>query len=149
VDIQNKRRLVRAIEIASHSPRDAVTSSQSDQHFELKMIGLTLERKALYAKVDRRIDQMFAEGLVEETKNLLGVYDRNLPAMSSIGYAESSAYLAGDISLDEAIQKVKWRTHAYIRRQYTWFRKQPVRWIDVGCTNWQKEAYELAESTLS
>ncbi len=162
-DQSNPRRLIRAIEVALQSTtaeykgldvdsglgqksQSWKDGSPSSTPHSFHMLGLTMERDILYAKVDARIEQMFAQGLIEETRHLVAKYSRQLPAMSGIGYAESAAYLAGETSLEKAIQEVKWRTHAYIRRQYTWFRKQEVQWVDVGQPSWHKALQAIIKS---
>lgn len=147
VDTQNRRRLIRAIEVAESSNQE-VAQRMMGESYDLNMIGLTMERNALYAKVDARVEQMFAEGLVEETRQLLAKYDRRLPSMTGIGYAEVGAYLDGELSLDEARQKMKWRVHSYIRRQYTWFRKQKVNWVDVGQPGWRNAVMSAVEEIV-
>lgn len=143
-DKQNPRRLVRAIEKALH--QDVHTPNNPalllPKSYQLHLLGLTMNRADLYRKIDRRIEQMFASGIIEETKILLKQYNRNTPALTGIGYAEIIAYLDGELTLEQAIQKVKWRNHAYVRRQYTWFRKQNVHWADIGQPEPKLAAFE-------
>ncbi|MGB2828106.1 MAG: tRNA dimethylallyltransferase, partial [Dehalococcoidales bacterium] len=99
------------------------------------MIGLTVERKELYRKIDQRVDEMIAKGLAAEVEKLVNMgYDFNLPAMSSIGYKQIAMFLKDEISLEEAIQQVKYETHRFVRHQYAWFRLDDARihWFDVA-----------------
>ena len=93
-----------------------------------------MERDALYARADARIDAMLAAGLVAETEALLARgYGWELPSMSSLGYREIGAYLRGETTLEEAIMRFKQATHGYIRRQLTWFRRdERIEWLDAA-----------------
>lgn len=150
-DRGNSRRLIRAIEVmegkTAELPNGMLQMPATNvKAYDLLMIGLTMERQALYQRVDNRIEQMFVDGLIEEAKQLLENYDRQLPAMTGIGYAEAASFLAGEIDIDEAVQAVKWRNHAYIRKQYTWFKKQAVQWLDTGQSNWRNELDNLLKA---
>jgi tRNA dimethylallyltransferase len=93
-----------------------------------------MERGALYARADARIDAMLAAGLVAETERLVASgYTWDLPAMSSLGYREIGAYLRGETTLAAAIERFKLATHGYIRRQLTWFRPDTrIIWLDAA-----------------
>jgi tRNA dimethylallyltransferase len=92
-----------------------------------------MERTALYARADARIDAMLAAGLVEETRMLVARgYSWTLPSMSSLGYREIGAYLRGELALPDAIERFKPATHKYIRRQLTWFSPdRRITWLDA------------------
>ena len=104
-----------------------------------------MERPALYARADARVDAMLAAGLVDETRQLVERgYSWRLPSMSSLGYREIGAYLRGESSLAEAVERFKLATHAYIRRQLTWFRPDKrITWLDTSLPTG-----ELAEQAL-
>lgn len=151
VDPSNKRRLIRAIEVAEHqhqqqSANERSVSSPDQKYqkwpdsFDLSLIGLTMDRRQLYDRIDGRVDRMVEMGLVDETRQLLEKYGREIPAMSGIGYAEIIEYLDGVVPLTEAVLKIKWRNHGYVRRQYTWFNKRSVHWINADNNEgWQKD----------
>lgn len=143
-DRQNPVRLVRAIEV-SVSKFEFSAEVDNTNVRQLFQLGLTASQEELYARADRRVDEMVKAGLIEETKTLLAEYAATLPSMSGIGYAEIGEHLNGAIRLDEAVQKIKYRTHDYIRRQNTWWRKRDVTWVDVTNQNWVDEAIDLAE----
>jgi len=131
IDPQNKRRLIRALEVSliTHQP---FSQQQKKQRLDIDIleIGLNLPRQKLYQRIDQRVDEMIKQGLIEETKNLLKNYNANLPAMSGIGYKEIALFLNKKISLEKACQLIKYRTHAYARRQLTWFRKDKrIIWV--------------------
>lgn len=141
IDRNNPRRLVRALEIVLTTGRSKVElEGATPPPYRILQIGLTRPRASLYERIDRRVDQMVEEGLVEETRRLLAAgYGPPLPAMTSFGYREITAYLKGELNLAEAVVKIKTETHRYVRYQETAFRKLPdVRWFDLE--------YEQAET---
>ena len=141
VDANNPRRIIRAFEVclATGQPFSKLRE-KGEPLFEVLQIGITLPREELYKNIDKRVEQMIKDDLVGETKKLLKKYNPNLPSMSGIGYKEIGEYLIEKYSLDEAVQKIKFRTHAYARRQTTWFRRDKrIEWI---------KNYEEAESKI-
>jgi tRNA dimethylallyltransferase len=131
----NVRRIIRALEVYEYT--GAPFSRQPRREpppWTFFVIGLTMERPALYRRVDERVDGMVRQGLVDEVRGLLAAgYGWDLPAMSSLGYGQFRPYLAGEAPLEEAVARLKYDTHAFIRHQYTWFRRFPVaRWVDAG-----------------
>ncbi|MBF6591567.1 MAG: tRNA (adenosine(37)-N6)-dimethylallyltransferase MiaA, partial [Ktedonobacterales bacterium] len=135
IDPRNTRRLVRALEVCltSGRPFSEQRGSRPTPYRPL-VIGLTLERAALYTRADARIEAMLAAGLVEETRALVARgYAWSLPAMSSLGYREIGAYLRGEAALADAVARFQLATHAYIRRQLTWFRPDArIHWLDAA-----------------
>lgn len=135
IDPRNVRRVVRALEVFRSR---GVTFSSLQNHksprYETVIIGLTMERKELYQRVDKRVDEMMKAGLIAEVKKLQeSGFGFDLPAMSGIGYKQISEYLRGGIALEEAVQRIKFETHRYIRQQYAWFRLQDplIHWFDI------------------
>ncbi|MCL6585499.1 MAG: tRNA (adenosine(37)-N6)-dimethylallyltransferase MiaA [Anoxybacillus sp.] len=132
---RNVRRVIRALEIY-HCTGKTMSEWQKTQTpellYDVAIIGLTMEREQLYRRINERVEQMIANGLLDEVKAL---YDRGLhdcQSMQAIGYKELYAYFAGDISLEEAIEQLKQNSRRYAKRQLTWFRnKLPVRWFDM------------------
>jgi len=132
---RNVRRVIRALEIY-HCTGKTMSEWQKTQTPELlydaAIIGLTMEREQLYRRINERVEQMIANGLLDEVKAL---YDRGLrdcQSIQAIGYKELYAYFAGAISLEEAIEQLKQNSRRYAKRQLTWFRnKLPVRWFDM------------------
>ena len=122
IDYHNLRRTVRALEvILTTGRRFSDQRGQSDSPYDLLQIGLTLPRPQLYARVDARIDQMLADGLVEEVRGLLARYPADLPAFSAIGYCQIMDALNGKITMEEAIVLIRRLTRVFIRRQSNWF----------------------------
>ena len=135
IDRRNIRRIVRALEVYAKSnvPFSQLGYKETPD-FDPFIIGLTAERAELYRIVDRRVDSMIEKGLVDEVANLLKIgYDFTLTAMSGIGYRQIRQYLSGEISLEEAGQKIKTETHRFVRHQYAWFRlnDEKIHWFDI------------------
>ena len=96
---------------------------------------MTTARRNLYTMIDQRTDRMITDGFIDEVKNLQAMgYEADLPSMSSLGYRQIFAYLRGEMSLDEAIQKIKYETHRFSRGQYAWFHlsDRRIKWFTVG-----------------
>ena len=134
IDWQNMRRTVRALEVIFTSGQKfSAQRRTSESPYEAKIYGMKRDRAELYERIDRRVDLMIANGLVEETAALLAKgYSEDLPSMSAIGYKEICDYLHGRIGLDEAAQLIKFRTHNYVRRQANWFKPTDpaIEWVD-------------------
>jgi tRNA dimethylallyltransferase len=134
IPASNIRRVVRALEVSltTGRPFSDISRRRGEPRRALKL-ALTMPREALYRRVDARVDAMLAAGWLDEVGSLLARgYDPSLPALSSTGYRELVAHLRGDLTYDEAVQRAKWSTHAYIRRQYVWLRRQSgYHWIEA------------------
>lgn len=133
IDPRNVRRVVRALEIVltTGKPKSELEGA-SPPPYRILQLGLHMPRDLLYARVDARVEEMVAAGLVEETRRLLEQgYAPNLPALTSLGYREITAHLRGEMTLDEAIERIKIETHRFVRHQMTWFRRmEGVLWFD-------------------
>lgn len=141
----NLRRIIRALEVirATGQPFSAQRGRGPKPYDDLRL-ALTLPRDLLYARIDARAGAMVAAGLVDEVRGLFAAgYDRALPAMSGIGYAQIAAYLAGERTLDEAKADIRHATHRYARHQLTWLRRDPAA-IVLDATD---PARALAEAT--
>jgi tRNA dimethylallyltransferase len=127
----NKRKLIRALEVFEITGKPfSAQQIKGEPLFNTLQIGIKTDREKLYKNIDKRVDEMMKIGLVEETKKLRKKHSFDLSAMSGIGYFEIEQYLKKIISLDEAIQKMKYRTHHYARRQMTWFKRdERIRWV--------------------
>ncbi len=135
IDYRNLRRVIRAIEVTLVAGRPfSELQTKQPPPWRMVQIGLTRPRERLYARADARIEAMLAAGWVDEVRRLLAQgYTPDLPSFASLGYREVAAYLAGDISLDEAKARIRRATRAFIRRQYNWFRLTDPRihWFDL------------------
>ncbi len=135
IDPRNIRRVVRALEIyrvAGQLPSQL--QRKEVPNFPVLVIGLTQERSQLYRRVDGRVDEMIRRGLVEEVQQLLEKgYSPVLPSMSGIGYKQIIQFVRGEMTLAEAVDKMKHETHRLARHQYAWFRLNDSRigWFGV------------------
>ena len=132
IDLNNPRRLIRALEIAETQGRDSSEDSRPGnvRPIPAYVLGLQVDPPTLAERIAQRTGQMFQDGLLDEARWLRDQgYDRTLPALSGVGYAEALAHLDGQLSLPEAIERTTIRTRQYARRQRTWFRHQlPTNW---------------------
>jgi tRNA dimethylallyltransferase len=121
----NTRRIVRALEVIEVTGRPiSEQQTKSAPAYDILSIALECERLELYARIDRRVDNQIARGLVDEVLNLVERgYAMDLPSMSGLGYRQIGDYLRGRSTLPEAVQRIKWDTHAFVRHQQNWFRR--------------------------
>lgn len=133
----DRHRVERALEVWLLSGRpisewERPTAGTAEEMAATK-IGLTLERSRLVERIERRVDSMYAAGLVDETRGLLAKYPRTVRPFGAIGYAEAVGVVLGEMSVDTAIAETKRRTRAYAKRQMTWLRSERnVQWIDIA-----------------
>lgn len=129
--VQNdKRRAIRFIEIVKLT---GVPVSEArgikEPEYDVEWIGLNYPREELYERINKRVDLMLEQGLVDETKKLLSENGRISNIIDTIGYREITSYLDGELTLNEAADKLKQNTRNYAKRQLTWFRKNPdIKW---------------------
>lgn len=124
IDHRNVRRTVRALEVIFKTgQRFSDLRRKQECRYAPLVLGLDRPREALYARIDQRIEEMLAQGLVTEVQGLLHAgYAPDIPTMSAIGYGEIIEYLEGEISLDEAVSLIKRNTRVFVRRQANWFK---------------------------
>ena len=136
IDPKNARRVVRALEV-----RQALGDGHSSEpkrlapQFEAVVFGLTLDRAALFQRIDDRGDRMIEAGWVAEVERLLSRgYHDGLPSMSSLGYRELAQHLSEKASLEEAVAEIKGNTRRFARQQYAWFRlgDERIRWVQAS-----------------
>ncbi len=135
IDPRNVRRVIRALEVSHHAglPFSELQKKQTPS-FNSLIIGLTSDRAELYRRIDTRVGQMIEQGLVDEVKKLVDMgYGFDLPAMSGIGYKQIGQYLKGELTLETAIEQIKFETHRLARHQYNWFRlsDKRIQWFDI------------------
>jgi tRNA dimethylallyltransferase len=130
-------RVLRALEVyeATGRPMSQHQAAHgfADEKYHTLKIGLTLDRKKLYDRINRRVDLMIDAGLEEEVRELLDRgYSPELKSMQSIGYRHMAAYLKGRIPWDEMLETLKRDTRRYAKRQFTWFRADPeMQWFET------------------
>jgi len=138
IDPRNVRRVVRALEVCLLTGRPfSAQRTRTSPSYRVMQVGLTMERPALYARVDVRVGEMIEKGLLEEVRRLVDAgYGWHLPAMSGLGYAQFRPYFERQATLEEVAAEIKRATRRFIRRQYNWFRLDDprIRWFDVAQT---------------
>lgn len=134
IEPNNVPRLVRAIELYRLTGKTMTQlladSRKNPPPYRVCMIGLNYrDRAVLYDRINRRVDQMLADGLLEEARQVLAM-DGGKTALQAIGYKELQPYFLGDIPLETAVENLKQGTRRYAKRQLTWFRREPdIRWL--------------------
>lgn len=130
----DRHRVERALEVWLLSRRPISSwSREAGEELPSIKIGLRLERAELNARLDRRVDAMYAQGLIDETRGLLATYPESARPFGSIGYREAVAVIRGELSEPEAIAETRRRTRAYAKRQMTWLRSERnVQWLDAS-----------------
>lgn len=134
----NKKRVIRALEyfyqtgqpISAHNEREL----KKESPYSFVYFVLNGDRKILYERIDKRVDDMIEKGLIQEVSRLKDLgYTRNLVSMQGIGYKEVMAYLDGECTLSQAVHQIKQDTRHFAKRQLTWFRREKqVIWLDKG-----------------
>lgn len=130
IHINNRKRLIRRLN------QKEVTNNGNTLLYDAIFIGLTTDRSKLYDRINKRVDKMIEDGLIEEVKSLYEQNIRSKAIMTGIGYKELYEYFDSLISLDESIELIKKRSRKYAKRQYTWFNNQMnVKWFSVDFNN--------------
>ncbi len=133
VDLANPHRIIRALEVyrLSGMPYSSFRNkTKKDRPFHVIKIGLNMDRKELYHRINNRVDSMIAAGLEEEAKSLIPY--KNYQAINTVGYSEWFDYFDGKSTKEQVVEAIKQNTRRYAKRQLTWFRKDPdIRWFKV------------------
>ena len=131
IDLQNPRRVLRALERTRLRRAGPAATPYPGR---VALVGLLRPRDVLYRRIDQRVRDLFAAGLLDEARGLLRAgYTAELPPMTGHGYAEAMRHLVGEWTLDQAIEVTARRTRQYAKRQLTWFHRQAsVTWIEAG-----------------
>ena len=131
VDKNNPKRVIHAVEICMSTGRTYTsfrTNIKKERPFRIIKIGLTRERGELYGRIDERVENMIASGLIDEARRM-HLY-KGLNALNTVGYKELFDYFDGNCTLEEAIFRIKCNTHKYCRKQLTWFKRdKDIRWF--------------------
>ncbi len=152
IDSRNVRRVIRALEVYQKTGIP-ISQHQLKQAppYQILLIGLTMGREQLYERIDRRIDKMMAQGLLEEVKQLAQAgYSWQSPAMLGLGYRQIGQYLQGEVSLEEAVALIKKETRRFVRQQYNWFslNDNRIRWFDGQAATCYEEIKALVSAWL-
>lgn len=131
VDLKNPKRIIRALEICATTgtPYSSfLTGTRRERDFRIIKIGLAMDRKELYERINRRVDQMVSDGLEDEARQLFVM--KGLNALNCVGYTEFFKYFEGLISREKAIDLIKRNTRRYAKRQITWWgRDKEIKWF--------------------
>ena len=131
VDRQNPRRVVHALEICTMTGKTYTSFRKREKRqrpFQIIKIGLNRPREELYDRINQRVDQMMADGLLEEARSLYPL--RHLNALNTVGYKELFDHLEGRWPLEEAVERIKGNTRRYARKQLTWYKKdERMKWF--------------------
>lgn len=131
VDRNNPRRVIHALEICHQTGKTYTsfrTNTRKERPFNIVKIGLTRPREELYERINRRVDQMMEDGLLEEARAMYPL--RHLNALNTVGYKELFCYFDGTWTLPEAVERIKGNTRRYCRKQLTWFKRDPeIHWF--------------------
>lgn len=131
----DKKRIIRVLEIYKKTGKtktELEANSRKKLEYDYKVFITNLDREKLYEKINKRVDIMIGQGLIEETRNILNMYKEYPTAMQAIGYKETKEYLEEKITKEELIEKIKMETRRYAKRQLTWFKRiENATWINM------------------
>ena len=135
ISSNDKKRIIRVLEIKHSTGKNKteleLESRKNEVKYEYKVFAITMDREKLYERIEKRIDFMIEQGLIEEVKQILEKYHTFPTAMQGLGYKEVVEYLEGSCTKEEMIEKIKKETRHYAKRQLTWFRKnKETIWLD-------------------
>lgn len=134
----DKKRIIRALEIYYNTGvvRSKQNMQECSQYLHPIIFSITMDRKKLYSRINRRVDEMVDNGLIDETKKMMSLgLNENYQSMAGIGYKEMIPYVKGEITLEQAKDNLKQATRRYAKRQITWFKKRPANSIFIDMTN--------------
>lgn len=142
----NRKRIIRALNYYENNNNSISSKEKSNKLlYDVIFIGLTTDRDILYDRINKRVDEMVSNGLIDEALNLYNKNIRTKAVMTPIGYKELFSYFDHNISFDEAINLIKKRSRNYAKRQYTWNNHQiPVKWFDVNFDNFSSTISDVA-----
>jgi tRNA dimethylallyltransferase len=149
IDTSNRQRVIRALEVCLVTGKkfsELRSGQDKTRDFQTIKIGLSSDREWLYNRINRRVDIMLQNGLLEEARGLMEL--RHLNALNTVGYKELFEYIDGQISIEDAVRLIKQHTRNYAKRQITWWNKDAtIKWqrVDLS-TNHLPEVIELINS---
>ena len=148
IHINNRKRVERALTYYMNNNKSISTNTKGNElvYDDVIIIGLTTDREVLYNRINKRVDVMVKEGLIEEAKKIYDTNIRSKAVMTPICYKELFDYFDNKISLEEALDLIRQRSRKYAKRQYTWFNHQiPVKWFNVDFDNFDNTINEVYE----
>ena len=143
-EVENRKRLVRLLNKLEN--KEPITNQKEECLYPIKVIGLTTSREVLYERINKRVDKMMEEGLLEEIISLKDYYPKSRILNSGIGYKEFFPYLYDQKPLEEVLEEVKKDSRRFAKRQYTFFNHQfPTKWFEVNFNNFHETIQEVEE----
>ncbi len=134
ISANDQKRILRVLEIykatGKNKTEQEIESRKNGIKYDYKVFAINMDREKIYDRINKRVDIMIDQGLIQEVQDLLGKYEEFPTAMQGLGYKEVVEYLQGEISKEEMIDKIKMETRRYAKRQITWFKKnKQTMWI--------------------
>ena len=148
IHINNRKRVERALTYYMNNNKSISSNNKGNElvYDDVIIIGLTTDREVLYNRINKRVDVMVKEGLIEEAKRIYDTNIRSKAVMTPICYKELFDYFDNKISLEEALDLIRQRSRKYAKRQYTWFNHQiSVKWFNVDFDNFDNTINEVYE----
>ena len=144
IDKNNRRRLTRAINYYKENSKSINKNKTDKLLYDALFIGLTTDRQILYNKINKRVDKMIENGLIDEVKSFYDKGVKTKPLLNAIGYKEVYSYLDGNISKEEMIEKIKQNSRHYAKRQYTFFNHQlKIKWFETDYNDFNNTIKEV------
>lgn len=143
----NRKRVIRALNYYEINKKPMSEKEKTDELlYDTVFIGLTTDREILYDRINKRVDIMLKQGLLEEAKKIYETGIRTKAITTPIGYKEMFEYFDGEKTLEEALDLIKQRSRNYAKRQYTWFNNQMnIKWFDVNFQNFDETKNKVLE----
>ena len=133
VDRMNPKRVMHALEICIQTGRTYTSfrkNEKKERDFRIIKVGLTRDRQMLYERINKRVDMMVEDGLIDEARRVIDFRTNN--SLNTVGYKEIFKYIDGEWTLDFALEKIKQNTRIYSRKQVTWFKRdEEIKWFDA------------------
>ena len=141
-DVNNRKRLVRLLNKVENN--EDITHNKDELLYNIKTIGLTIDRDVLYERINKRVDIMINNGLLDEINNLKNKYKNSRILNSGIGYKEFYNYLFNNKKLEDVIEEIKLNSRRFAKRQYTFFKHQfDTTWFNVDLENFDNTVNEV------
>lgn len=146
IDKNNRRRLIRALNYYKENNESINNNKTNKLLYNTIFIGLTTDRKELYNRINKRVDTMMKNGLLEEVKSFYDKGIKTKPLLNGIGYKELYKYLEGNYTYEEAVEKIKQNSRHYAKRQYTFFNHQlPVTWFETDFNDFNNTIKKVSD----
>jgi len=147
IHMNNRKRIVRALNYYENTNTTLSSKEKTDKLlYDVLFIGLTTDRETLYDRINKRVDIMLENGLLEEAKKIYDSNIRSKAVLTPIGYKELFEYFDGKSTLEESLELIKQRSRKYAKRQYTWNNHQiPVNWFDVDFNNFDNTIKDVID----